>query len=93
MPYVGTNGKWYVGYGLECDPADYPAGISPEEAERLLREHLFQDEASLSSKDKSLHSQILKENSTTVYHNQPSKGSPCFLWPPSRIRLPRPPRS
>ncbi len=45
MPYVGTNGKWYVGYGLECDPADYPAGISPEEAERLLREHLIQDEA------------------------------------------------
>ena len=38
MPYVGTNGKWYVGYGLECDPADYPEGISPEEGERLLRE-------------------------------------------------------
>lgn len=45
MPYVGTNGKWYVGYGLECDPGDYPAGISREEAERLLREHLVQDEA------------------------------------------------
>ena len=45
MPYVGTNGKWYVGYGLECDPSDYPAGISTEEAERLLREHLIQDEA------------------------------------------------
>ncbi len=45
MPYVGTNGKWYVGYGLECDPADYPEGISPEEGERLLREHLVQDEA------------------------------------------------
>lgn len=45
MPYAGTNGKWYVGYGLECDPADYPAGITPEDAERLLREHLVQDEA------------------------------------------------
>lgn len=45
MPYVGANGKWYVGYGLECDPANYPEGISTEEAERLLREHLIQDEA------------------------------------------------
>lgn len=49
MPYVGTNGLWYVGYGLECNPADYPAGITPEEAERLLREHLVQDEAWVNS--------------------------------------------
>lgn len=45
MPYIGTDGKWYVGYGLACDPADYPGGITEEEAERLLREHLVQDEA------------------------------------------------
>lgn len=44
MPYVGTDGKWYVGYGLQCDPADYPNGTTPEEAEFLLRAHLVQDE-------------------------------------------------
>lgn len=45
MPYMGTDGEWYIGYGLACDPADYPRGITEEEAERLLREHLVQDEA------------------------------------------------
>ena len=44
MPYVGTDGKWYIGYGLACDPAAYPDGITPEEAEVLLRMHLVQDE-------------------------------------------------
>lgn len=45
MPYVGTDGKWYIGYGLACeDPSAYPEGISPEEAELLLRMHLVQDE-------------------------------------------------
>lgn len=43
-PYLGTDGKWYVGYGLQCDPADYPNGITPEEADFLLRVHLVQDE-------------------------------------------------
>lgn len=49
MPYVGTDGRWYVGYGLECDPADYPNGTTPEEAELLLRQHLIQDEAWVNS--------------------------------------------
>lgn len=45
MPYVGVDGKWYIGYGLACeDPTAYPNGISPEEAELLLRMHLIQDE-------------------------------------------------
>ena len=44
MPYVGTDGRWYIGYGLACDPAAYPGGITPEEAETLLRMHLVQDE-------------------------------------------------
>ena len=45
LPYRGTDGGWYVGYGQECNPADYAGGISREEGERLLREHLVQDEA------------------------------------------------
>ena len=45
MPYIGTDGKWYIGYGLACDPGDYPEGITEERAEELLREHLIQDEA------------------------------------------------
>ena len=40
MPYADNNGKWYVGYAVECDPADYPAGVTEEEADLLLRAHL-----------------------------------------------------
>lgn len=45
MPYLGTDDRWYVGYGLLCDPADYPDGVTEEQAEIELREHLVQDEA------------------------------------------------
>ena len=33
-----SGGKWYIGYGTQIDEDDYPDGISPEEAEALLRE-------------------------------------------------------
>lgn len=45
MPYADSNGKWYVGYGVECSPADYPSGVTPEQAELLLREHLVREES------------------------------------------------
>lgn len=45
MPYADSNGKWYVGYGVECDPADYPYGVTPEQAELLMREHLPREES------------------------------------------------
>lgn len=45
MPYADSNGKWYVGYGVECNPADYPSGVTPEWAELLLREHLVKEES------------------------------------------------
>lgn len=48
-PYIGTDGRWYIGYGLLCDPSDYPNDISEAEAERLMREHLLQDEAWVNS--------------------------------------------
>ena len=44
MPYADNNGKWYVGYAVECDPADYPAGVTEEEADLLLRAHLVEYE-------------------------------------------------
>mgnify|MGYP002508120033 FL=1 len=25
MPYTDDSGEWYVGYGTECEPGDYPA--------------------------------------------------------------------
>ena len=43
MPYE-DRGEWYVGYGTLCDPADYPTGISEEEADRLVRERLVEFE-------------------------------------------------
>ena len=39
MPYDGGTG-WYIGYGCVCDPADYPNGITEEEADALLRERM-----------------------------------------------------
>ncbi|MCI8526530.1 MAG: glycoside hydrolase family protein [Oscillospiraceae bacterium] len=37
--------QWSIGYGNACDPADYPYGITEEEADQLLRESLayFED--------------------------------------------------
>ncbi len=42
LPYADNNGKWYIGYGVECGQNDYPMGISEEEADLLLRTHLVQ---------------------------------------------------
>jgi len=35
--YTDISGEWYIGYGSNCDPSDYPDGISLETAEELLR--------------------------------------------------------
>ncbi len=32
------GGKWYIGYGTQCDEDEYPDGITQEEAQRLLLE-------------------------------------------------------
>ena len=39
MPYSDGTG-WYIGYGCACNPADYPNGVTEEEAETLLRGHM-----------------------------------------------------
>ena len=44
MPYSDENGYWYIGYGTSCDPADYPDGVTEEEADELLREVLASKE-------------------------------------------------
>lgn len=44
VAYAGSNGKWYIGYAVECGQMDYPMGISEEEADLLLRAHLMQIE-------------------------------------------------
>lgn len=48
-PYSDSRGEWYVGYGSKCNPADYAAGISEEEATALLRERLAGKEDDVNS--------------------------------------------
>ena len=42
-----SGGKWYIGYGTECDAEDYPEGITREEAELLLMSKVETYEAKL----------------------------------------------
>ena len=35
-----SGGQWYIGYGTGCEEADYPNGITQDEAEELLLETL-----------------------------------------------------
>ena len=35
-----SGGQWYIGYGTGCEEADYPDGITQDEAEELLLETL-----------------------------------------------------
>ena len=42
-----SGGKWYIGYGTECDAEDYPEGITREEAELLLMSKVEAYEAKL----------------------------------------------
>ena len=44
MPYSDDNGYWYIGYGSQCDPADYPMGITEEQGDILLRQDLASSE-------------------------------------------------
>lgn len=44
VPYADERGDWYVGYGTACDPADYPYGITEQEADWLLRQELADKE-------------------------------------------------
>lgn len=43
MPYE-DRGRWYVGYGTGCDPADFPDGVTEEEAYDLLVDALARKE-------------------------------------------------
>jgi len=45
---ISDAGQWSIGYGTACDPADYPDGITEEEADWLMREALAAHEESLS---------------------------------------------
>lgn len=40
-PY-SSGGYWYIGYGCQINPADYPNGITEEGAEALLRKNMQQ---------------------------------------------------
>ena len=42
VPYTDDSGAWYIGYGTECEPGNYPMGVSEAEADQLLRQHLAQ---------------------------------------------------
>lgn len=42
-PYE-DRGKWYVGYGVACDPADYPVPLTEEDADLLMRQALVSKE-------------------------------------------------
>lgn len=42
-----SGGKWYIGYGTQCDEDEYPNGITRDEAEQLLREKLSDYERKL----------------------------------------------
>lgn len=44
MPYLDNDGKWYIGYGTLCQPELYPEGITPEEADVLMRTALTEME-------------------------------------------------
>lgn len=42
-PYE-DRGKWYVGYGVACEPTDYPVPLTEPEADFLLRQALVSKE-------------------------------------------------
>ena len=41
------NGQYSIGYGSGCNPADYPNGITEEQADALLRKYLVEMEADI----------------------------------------------
>lgn len=43
------GGKWYIGYGTLCGRDEFPDGITPDEAEALMRAHMVDMEAKLNS--------------------------------------------
>ena len=43
------GGKWYIGYGTLCGQNEFPDGVTPDEAEALMREHMVDMEAKLNS--------------------------------------------
>ncbi len=46
---VADVGQWGIGYGTACDPADYPDGITEQEADGLMRNALAGQEAFLTN--------------------------------------------
>ena len=61
-PYQDDRGNWYIGYGLACDPEDYPGGISEEEGDRLMREDLTEKEDAIN--------RILMEHGVSINQQQ-----------------------
>ena len=40
-PYAYEDGgRWYIGYGTQCEPDQFPNGVSQEEAAAMMAEHL-----------------------------------------------------
>lgn len=56
------GGQWTIGYGNACDPADYPDGITEEEASELLETTIVDFEGYLN--------EFLAMNDITVTQNQ-----------------------
>ena len=46
---IPDGGQWSIGYGNACDPADYPNGITEEEASELLAQAVTQFEGYVNS--------------------------------------------
>ena len=43
-PYSDSRGEWYIGYGTQCDPTQFTAGVSEAEATEMLRTALLSKE-------------------------------------------------
>lgn len=59
---IADGGQWSIGYGNACDPADYPDGITEEEASELLATSIVDFETYLNS--------FLSRNGLTVTQTQ-----------------------
>lgn len=61
MPYYDYS-QWSIGYGTACEKDDYPDGITRDEADKLLREHIKKIERTLR--------QFAKNNGLDLKQNQ-----------------------
>ena len=61
MPYYDYS-QWSIGYGTACNKDDYPNGITRDEADKLLREHIDEVERRVR--------QFAKDNGLKLKQNQ-----------------------